>query len=625
MESTIQNLLEKLRSLVGTRGWDYCVLWKLSDDQRFVKWLGCCCGGAEEIISNFDGNDNGGEGFCFSSGVPSRCRDVMFHHPRTKSCELLANLPVSIPLESGIHTETLVSNQTAWLNFSDRSEPEFLQETTCTRVLIPMPGGLVELFVTRQVSEDQHIVDFVMRECNFLLDHTSIGALSMNMMGAEKLGEYEVEHIKLKNDYQELGFLPENKHMGMNPFNLVVAEDEIIGMEALHNSMGVGAVDMHNVEGCDPSLQVKEQDDKETFSHENGRLELGSDCSDQMDDEDDAKFKQEKIGKGSQAKNLMAERRRRKKLNDRLYTLRSLVPKISKLDRASILEDAINFVKELQNEAKELQEELEDNLDTNDGSNRHNGDVAIGGNNDLVKGFHSGLSCNTTNVPNLKQDMDPNQSSNEKEQKMEPQVDVAQVDRKEFFVKVICEYKSGIFTKLIEAMDSLGFEVTNANTTRLLGLVSNVFKVKRKDSEMVQAEHVRDSLLEITRNTSRGWHGGGDDDDHIGFHWAEDGFEETANTQDLKVTIDEISELMNNVRLRQNDKKNQRPRLLEKRKLGESTVQDLEIHGGKHDDTLVGNFARKDSEKPNRISENSDIFTEAMANYLKHVINVSNI
>lgn len=30
--------------------------------------------------------------------------------------------------------------------------------------------------------------------------------------------------------------------------------------------------------------------------------------------------------------------------------------------------------------------------------------------------------------------------------------------------------------------------------------------LQKNDNEMVQAEHVRNSLLEITRNTSRGWH-----------------------------------------------------------------------------------------------------------------------
>ncbi|CAN8270844.1 unnamed protein product [Cochlearia groenlandica] len=514
MENTSRhNLLEKLRPLVGVRAWDYCVLWRLNEDQRYVKWMGCCCGGTELIEDN-----NGAEEEYSFEG----CRDVTYRHPRTKSCEFLSHLPSSIPLDSGIYAETLLTNQTGWL--SESLEPSFMQETICTRVLIPIPGGLVELFATRHVVEDQNVVDFVMGHCNMSMDETmtinrtmvpdEVESKPYGMLSSEnhQKSSKDEEMMNLASSYDistdqiRLNFLSNmsdydaQQHLKMKSSSDYHHHNQALGylQENTHKEM-IGMINGESRNYFYSALLVNDQqqvglNDKET--KDGSKLDSGSDCSDQIDDEDDPKHKK----KPSKAKNLMAERRRRKKLNDRLYALRSLVPTITKLDRASILGDAINYVKDLQNEAKELQDELEENSETEDGPNRQQGGISmIHG-----TGFNPGLSCNL-NAPNMKQDVDI-ENSNDKGQEMEPQVDVAQLDGREFLVKVICEYKPGGFTRLMEALDSLGLEVTNANTTRYLSLVSNVFKVEKNDNEMVQAEHVRNSLLEITKNTSsRGW------------------------------------------------------------------------------------------------------------------------
>ncbi|OAY59726.1 transcription factor MYC2 [Manihot esculenta] len=63
-------------------------------------------------------------------------------------------------------------------------------------------------------------------------------------------------------------------------------------------------------------------------------------------------------GKELPLNHVEAERQRRERLNHRFYALRSVVPNVSKMDKASLLADAVTYIKELKAKVDELESKL---------------------------------------------------------------------------------------------------------------------------------------------------------------------------------------------------------------------------------------------------------------------------
>ncbi|KAI8567480.1 hypothetical protein RHMOL_Rhmol02G0125400 [Rhododendron molle] len=150
-----------------------------------------------------------------------------------------------------------------------------------------------------------------------------------------------------------------------------------------------------------------------------------------IDDDDDDYEIDDRVHK---SKNLDAERRRRKKLNDRLLELRSL------MNKGTIVTDAITYIEELEKSSTDLRNQL--------------------------------LEMGATVVEESKLPIEAIDGAEEmKNWGIEPEIKVNQIDRNKLWIKMVFEKKRGGFTKLVEAVSVIGYEFTDTSVTTSSGAI----------------------------------------------------------------------------------------------------------------------------------------------------------
>ncbi|KAI3923936.1 hypothetical protein MKW98_012725, partial [Papaver atlanticum] len=112
---------------------------------------------------------------------------------------------------------------------------------------------------------------------------------------------------------------------------------------------------LHNIEKP-PKSSTKRHNQSTTTAAATATNTSVADDDDDMEEDIDGEPKTGTVN----CKNLVSERNRRKRLSQQLLDLRALVPNITKMDRRSVLVDAISYLRNMQEETKMMEKELKE-------------------------------------------------------------------------------------------------------------------------------------------------------------------------------------------------------------------------------------------------------------------------
>ncbi|KAM3216790.1 transcription factor BHLH42 [Capsicum annuum] len=186
---------------------------------------------------------------------------------------------------------------------------------------------------------------------------------------------------------------------------------------------------------------------------------------------------------------VLAERRRREKLNERFIILRSLVPFVTKMDKASILGDTIEYVKQLRKRVQDLETRARHNDATKDADEKSDTATVKAlqgrGKRRILKAVEGGVGGAPAKIT----------VSLPSDEEILPLVEVSIIEN-DALVELRCPYKEGLLLDVMQMLRELKVEVVAIQSSLNNGVLFAELRAKVKENIYGR----RASILEVKKS-----------------------------------------------------------------------------------------------------------------------------
>ncbi|KAF2283834.1 hypothetical protein GH714_016376 [Hevea brasiliensis] len=159
---------------------------------------------------------------------------------------------------------------------------------------------------------------------------------------------------------------------------------------------------------------------------------------------------------------ILAERKRREKLSQRFIALSAIVPGLKKMDKASVLGDAINYVKQLQERVKVLEEQTK----------KRTVESFV-----LVKKSQLSADDDSSSC---------DENSDGGSDSALPEIE-ARVSEKDVLIRIHCDKQHGVVPKILNEVENLNLTIINSSVLPFGNCTLDITIIAQMESEFSMA------------------------------------------------------------------------------------------------------------------------------------------